>query len=44
MLPKGAKYKNNSVCSFDLGGTIYPAKNLGCFGDGGAFITNNKDH
>ena len=41
----GAKYKNNSVCSFDLGGTIsfYPAKNLGCFGDGGAFITNNKE-
>lgn len=41
----GAKFKNKSVCSFDLGGTIsfYPAKNLGSFGDAGAFITNNED-
>ena len=41
----GAKFKNESVCSFDLGGTIsfYPAKNLGSFGDAGAFITNNED-
>ncbi len=41
----GAKFKGKSVCSFDKGGTIsfYPAKNLGSFGDGGAFITDDED-
>ena len=41
----GAKYKNRSAGSFGLGGCIsfYPAKVLGCYGDGGAVLTNNKD-
>ena len=41
----GAKYKNQSAGSFGLGGCIsfYPAKTLGCFGDGGMVLTNNKD-
>lgn len=41
----GAKFKGNGVGSFDKGGTIsfYPAKNLGSFGDGGAFVTNDKE-
>ena len=40
----GAKYKNKFSSTFGLAGTIsfYPAKILGCFGDGGAIITNNK--
>ena len=40
----GAKYKGKGVGTFDKGGTIsfYPAKNLGSFGDGGAFVTNDK--
>jgi dTDP-4-amino-4,6-dideoxygalactose transaminase len=38
-------YKGQSAGSFGLGGCIsfYPAKVLGCFGDGGAVLTNNKD-
>lgn len=40
----GAKY--NSVCAgnFGVGGCIsfYPAKTLGCFGDGGAVICNDE--
>jgi dTDP-4-amino-4,6-dideoxygalactose transaminase len=41
----GAKYKGLGVGTFDKGATIsfYPAKNLGSFGDGGAFITNDKE-
>ncbi len=41
----GAKYKGKGVGNFDKGGTIsfYPAKNLGSFGDGGGFITNDKE-
>jgi dTDP-4-amino-4,6-dideoxygalactose transaminase len=40
----GAKYKGQSAGSFGLGGCIsfYPAKVLGCFGDGGAVLTNNE--
>lgn len=40
----GAKYKDQSAGSFGLGGCIsfYPAKVLGCFGDGGAVLTNDK--
>jgi dTDP-4-amino-4,6-dideoxygalactose transaminase len=40
----GAKYKGKGIGTFDKGGTIsfYPAKNLGSFGDGGAFVTNDK--
>ena len=39
----GAKYKGRSAGSFGLGGCIsfYPAKVLGCFGDGGAILTND---
>jgi dTDP-4-amino-4,6-dideoxygalactose transaminase len=41
----GAKYKGQSAGSFGMGGCIsfYPAKVLGCFGDGGAVLTNNKE-
>jgi len=41
----GAKFKGNGVGTFDKGATIsfYPAKNLGSFGDAGAFITNDKE-
>ena len=41
----GAKFKNRGIGSFDKGATIsfYPAKNLGSFGDGGAFVTNDKE-
>lgn len=41
----GAKYKGRGIGSFDKGATIsfYPAKNLGSFGDGGGFVTNDKD-
>ena len=41
----GAKFKNKGIGSFDKGATIsfYPAKNLGSFGDGGAFVTNDKE-
>ncbi len=41
----GAKFKDKGVCSFDKGGTIsfYPAKNLGSFGDAGAFLTNDYE-
>jgi dTDP-4-amino-4,6-dideoxygalactose transaminase len=40
----GARYKGQSAGSFGLGGCIsfYPAKVLGCFGDGGAVLTNDK--
>ena len=41
----GAKYKNQCAGSFGLGGCIslYPAKTLGCFGDGGLVLTNDED-
>jgi dTDP-4-amino-4,6-dideoxygalactose transaminase len=41
----GAKHKGIGVGAFDKGGTIsfYPAKNLGSFGDGGGFVTNDKE-
>jgi len=41
----GARYKGSGVGTFDKGGTIsfYPAKNLGSFGDGGGFVTNDKE-
>lgn len=41
----GAKYKGKGIGTFDKGGTIsfYPAKNLGSFGDAGAFVTNDKN-
>jgi len=39
----GASYKNKKSCSFgDIAATsFYPAKPLGCYGDGGAIFTNN---
>ena len=41
----GAKYKGQCAGSFGLGGCIslYPAKTLGCFGDGGIVLTNDED-
>ena len=41
----GAKYKGKGIGTFDKGGTIsfYPAKNLGSFGDAGAFVTNDEE-
>lgn len=40
----GAKYKNKKAGSFGLTGcfSFYPAKVLGCYGEGGAAVTNNK--
>ena len=39
----GASYKNKKSCSFgDVAATsFFPAKPLGCYGDGGAIFTNN---
>ena len=39
----GAKYNGISAGNFGVGGCIsfYPAKTLGCFGDGGAIICND---
>jgi len=41
----GAKYKGKCAGSFGLGGCIsfYPAKTLGCFGDGGIVLTNDDN-
>lgn len=41
----GAKYKGQCAGTFGVAGTIsfYPAKTLGCFGDGGAVLTNDED-
>lgn len=39
----GAKYKDKQAGTFGIAGTFsfFPAKTLGCFGDGGAIITDN---
>lgn len=39
----GAKYRGRRLCSFgDAAGTsFFPAKPLGCYGDGGAVLTND---
>ena len=41
----GAKYDGVMAGNFGIAGCIsfYPAKILGCFGDGGAVLTNHKD-
>ena len=41
----GATYKGQYAGTFGAAGTIsfYPAKTLGCFGDGGAILTNDDD-
>ena len=41
----GAEYKNKKTGSIgDISAfSFYPAKNLGCFGDGGAIATNNEE-
>ncbi|HLA71092.1 MAG TPA: DegT/DnrJ/EryC1/StrS family aminotransferase [Steroidobacteraceae bacterium] len=39
----GSKFKKRFAGTFGLAGTFsfYPAKSLGCFGDGGALVTND---
>lgn len=41
----GAKYKNKSAGTFGIAAafSFYPGKNLGCFGDGGAVVTNDEE-
>jgi dTDP-4-amino-4,6-dideoxygalactose transaminase len=41
----GSRYKGRSAGTFGKFGTIsfYPAKLLGCFGDGGAIVTNDDE-
>lgn len=41
----GSRFKGKYAGTFGIAGTIsfYPAKNLGCFGDGGAIITNDDE-
>ena len=41
----GAKYNGYFAGTFGIAGTcsFFPAKTLGCFGDGGAIITDNDD-
>ena len=41
----GSKFKGKSAGTFGVGACIsfYPAKNLGCLGDGGAVLTNDED-
>lgn len=41
----GSKYKGKFAGTFGVSGTFsfYPAKILGCFGDGGALVTNDDD-
>ncbi len=40
----GSRYKGQHAGTFGIGGTFsfYPAKTLGCFGDGGAVVTNDE--
>jgi len=39
----GSRFKGKAAGTFGIAGTIsfYPAKNLGCLGDGGAILTND---
>lgn len=41
----GAKYKGQFAGTFDPGGvfSFYPAKTLGCLGDGGCIVTNDDE-
>lgn len=41
----GASYKNQKACSFGDAATtsFFPAKPLGCYGDGGAIFTNDDE-
>ena len=41
----GAEYKGNKACNLaDIAATsFFPAKPLGCYGDGGAVFTNNRE-
>jgi len=41
----GSKFKGRCAGTFGIGGTIsfYPAKTLGCLGDGGAILTNDEN-
>ncbi|MFX1266205.1 MAG: DegT/DnrJ/EryC1/StrS family aminotransferase, partial [Promethearchaeota archaeon] len=41
----GSRYKGRYAGTFGLAGTfsLYPAKLLGCFGDGGVVVTNNDE-
>jgi dTDP-4-amino-4,6-dideoxygalactose transaminase len=41
----GAKYKDKCAGTFGMGGCIsfYPAKTLGCFGDGGVVLVNDEE-
>lgn len=41
----GSKFKGRAAGTFGLAGTIsfFPAKVLGCFGDGGAIVTNDDN-
>ena len=41
----GSRFKNNCAGTFGIAGTFsfYPAKLLGCFGDGGAVVTNDDN-
>jgi len=41
----GSKFKNQNAGTFGIASAIsfYPAKTLGCLGDGGAVLTNNEE-
>lgn len=41
----GSRFRDKCAGTFGVAGTIsfYPAKVLGCFGDGGAILTNDRD-